>query len=254
LKTAVVVPTLGARIGLLEQSLRSIRQSGNVHICVVAPGNFDYSGLKAAGLLDQFVIDPMEGLPNAINRAFSEVPKSVRYISWLGDDDLLKVDSIELVEKVLDSNEHINFVYGYCEYIDIHNRVIAINKSGKIARLILRFGPCLIPQPGSLIRRSAFDQIGGLNTGYKLAFDFDLFLNLNKNGKLKSVPFTLSSFRWHSDSLSVSSRLASVNEASRTRIEHLPSHVKSFAPIWEYPIKKMTYYAGIILNKRVILD
>ena len=254
MKTAVVVPTLGVRIDLLVQSLRSIRDSGNVHICVVAPGNFDYSGLMAAGLLDQFVHDPMEGLPNAINKAFFEIPKSVEYISWLGDDDLLKANSIELVENVLDSNDQINFVYGFCEYIDINNRVIGINKSGNVARLLLRFGPCLIPQPGSLIRRSAFDQIGGLNTGYKLAFDFDLFLNLRKIGKSKSVPSILSSFRWHNDSLSVSSRLASVNEASRTRIEHLPSHVKPFAPIWEYPIKKMTYYAGIFLNKKVNLD
>jgi GT2 family glycosyltransferase len=115
----------------------------------------------------------------------------------------------------------------------------------------LRFGPQLIPQPGALYNRAVFEQIGGLNTKYQLAFDFDLFYSLSKVGKTVFVPSVLAKFRWHPYSLSVSKRRQSVDEASQVRISHLPKALRGISFIWEFPVRSATYWAGIWANSRV---
>ena len=92
---AVVVPTLGQRPDYLIECLRSIRAAGNGLICIVAPNSADLSEAESLDLIDQRVDDPKMGLPAAINFGFKSLPSKIKFITWLGDDDLL---------------EHINFV------------------------------------------------------------------------------------------------------------------------------------------------
>jgi GT2 family glycosyltransferase len=108
----------------------------------------------------------------------------------------------------------------------------------------LRFGPDLIPQPGALFRRSAFEAVGGLNSEFGWAFDFDLFIRLSKLGKLQFMNQTMAQFRWHPESLSVEHRKHSVAEASKVRISHLPSWIRPISFIWEYPVRQATLIAG----------
>jgi hypothetical protein len=125
-----------------------------------------------------------------------------------------------------------------------------VNKSGRWASLLLHFGPDLIPQPGALFTRSAFEKAGGLSNSYHWAFDFDLLLNLKKIGKLRFINKTLAGFRWHPESLSVEYRTMSVAEASKVRISHLPAFLKPVSFVWEYPVRKATLLAGNRITKK----
>jgi GT2 family glycosyltransferase len=95
-----------------------------------------------------------------------------------------------------------------------------------------------------LFRRSAFEQVGGLAKIYDWAFDFDLLLKLKKSGKLRFINMTLSSFRWHPQSLSVEYRAISVAEASKVRVSHLPALLRPFSFLWEWPVRTATLIAG----------
>jgi GT2 family glycosyltransferase len=240
----IVVPTLGRRTDYLKQCLQSIRAAGDAHICLVAPKDFDFQPLISSGLADQFVVDPAEGLSEAINNGFAELPIEVEYINWLGDDDLLAPASLNETAQVLDSNPATVLVYGACDYVDPNGKVVWANKSGQWASPLLHFGPDLIPQPGALFRRSAFEQVGGLSKTYDWAFDFDLLLKLKKKGKLRFINKTLASFRWHPESLSVEFRTMSVAEASKVRVSHLPALLRPVSCLWEHPVKKATLIAG----------
>jgi hypothetical protein len=88
--TAVVVPTLGQRPDYLFESLSSIRAAGESLICIVAPSSADLSEIESAGLIDTRVDDPKTGLPAAINHGFSSLSSNIKFITWLGDDDLLE--------------------------------------------------------------------------------------------------------------------------------------------------------------------
>lgn len=246
----IVVPTLGKRPDYLEKCLKSIRGAGDAYICIVAPEKFDKNAYTDTGLVDQFVPDPGQGVSNAINAGFTSLPPQIEFINWLGDDDLLEKGSLEFALSELVANPETVMVFGACNYIDPLGKVVWTNKSGQWASPLLHFGPDLIPQPGALYRRSAFAQIGGLSDKYDWAFDFDLFLNLKRIGKLKYLNRTLSSFRWHPQSLSVEFRKKSVHEASLVRVSHLPKFLKSISWLWEHPVRTATLFAGNRLTSR----
>jgi GT2 family glycosyltransferase len=249
---AVVVPTLGQRPDYLIECLKSIRAAGNGIICLVAPHSADLSEVESLGLIDQRVDDPKTGLPAAINFGFQSLLSNIRYIAWLGDDDLLEPDSLKVTSIVLRKELKTSAVFGGCHYIDPQGNRILTNMSGRWAVPLISFGPDLIPQPGSLMRRSVFESFGGLRTDLGWAFDVDLFINLKKNGKVKYLKQPLASFRWHPESLSVGQRDGSVREASQVRVQYLPKVIKPLSIVWEPALRWATKRAGTALNNRVL--
>jgi glycosyltransferase involved in cell wall biosynthesis len=243
-RVGIVVPTLGERPDYLQKCLRSIRAAGEAHILIIAPSSFDPSSVKSLNLADSVVLDDSKGLPAAINKGIRELPNEVEFVNWLGDDDLLTPHSLQISVSQLDDNQGTLMVFGSCDYIDDSGIVIWVNASGQWTVPLLRFGPDLIPQPGALFRRTAFDAVDGLNDTLGWAFDFDLFIRLSKLGKLKFVDRTLGRFRWHPESLSVEHRKRSVYEASKVRVSHLPSFLRPISFIWEYPVRQATLIAG----------
>lgn len=241
----IVVPTLGKRLEYLRQCLESIRAAGEAHILLVAPDSFDAKKVLPPELFDQVVFDPGSGLSAAINLGVDSLPPSVDLINWLGDDDLLTEGSITTAARELEVSPDVIMVFGSCDYIDERGTVVWKNKSGQWAVPLLRFGPDLIPQPGSLFRREAFSRAGKLKSKYDWAFDFDLFIGLSKLGKLKFLNQTLAQFRWHPESLSVEFRKKSVREASQVRFSHLPKLLRPISMLWEYPVRQATLIAGI---------
>jgi GT2 family glycosyltransferase len=247
-KVGIVVPTLGKRPEYLEQCLNSISKAVDdgspAFVVLVSPSNFDASKYLAEGTVNLSVPDNGLGLADAINSGFSAMPSQIEYINWLGDDDLLPPGSLSITSSYLDKNPRSVLVFGSCDYIDGAGNVVWRNGSGPHAVPLLRFGPDLIPQPGALFRKNAFWEVGGLDTKYAWAFDFDLMIKLSKVGKLSYLDTTLSSFRWHPESLSVEHRRQSVSEASAVRVTHLPPILRLFSALWEFPVREATLIAG----------
>lgn len=248
--TAVVVPTLGQRPEYLGLSLQSIRDAGDAYILMVAPAAFDTASLIADGLIDEKVDETGTTLPDAINQGFAALPAEIRYIAWLGDDDILRPGSLVKTTEFLENHPKSAVVYGSCDYIDESGARLWTNRSGAWAAPLLRVGPDLIPQPGSLFRRSAFVSTGGLRTDLGWAFDLDIFLRLAKFGRLSYLRTTLAAFRWHAESLSVGQRGDSVREASQVRKEFLPTWLRPLSAIWEMPVRWATTRAGDFVGGR----
>lgn len=250
-KTGIVVPTLGTRPEFLDQCLRSIRTAGECFVLVVVPKGTNLSRHISAGLIDKVVDDQGNGLAAAINHGIGELPKEIRYVNWLGDDDQLVENTIKNCESALEFESSATFTFGGCEYISDDGDILWVNKSGNWAPTLLRFGPDLIPQPGALIRREAFNSVGGLNPDYKFAFDLDLFIKLTKLGKAKFQRATLARFRWHQQSLSVAERRKAVVEASSIRVSYLPIWLRPFSIIWETGVRWLTYRAARIVERKL---
>lgn len=249
-KIGIVVPTIGTRPEFLPQALKSIRDAGDAYILLVAPKTFDPTPYQH--LINQFEVEPAPSLPAAINHGINKLPEGIEYVNWLGDDDLLMPGSISKTANVLSNNPKIGLVFGKCDYIDPAGKLIWTNQSGPWAVPLLRVGPDLIPQPGALFRRSLFNEVGQLDTNYSWAFDFDLFIKLTKHHKARYLNESLASFRWHPNSLSVLQRKASVNEASQVRKSHLPRFIRRISTLWELPVQKATYSAGLRLSNKSI--
>jgi len=249
-KSGIVVPSLGNRMLFLKNCLESIALSPNTYVVFVAPADVAESIENCGELIDLVVKDPGVGLAEAINIGIRALPSSIQYCSWIGEDDLMEQGSIEHCEELLDTNSEAVMIFGGCKYINFEGRTIGVNKSGQWAVPLLRFGPCLIPQPGSLFRRKVFEQIGGLDSNFGWAFDFDMFIRFSKLGKLIHTKKTLASFRWHINSLSVGQRYKSVSEASLVRKRYLPKSLVKISILWESPVKFLTLHAGRFVSFR----
>jgi hypothetical protein len=245
----IVVPTIGQRPEYLPLALQSIRDAGNAFVLLIGNEDFDPQPLKAAGLIDQYLEEQDTALAAKINFGFRSFPENIKYLKWLSDDDLLTPGALDIALTRIKQSDQPVLVFGGCEYIDAKGKRIFVNRSGKWAVPLLRFGPQLIPQPGALFRRDAFEKIGGLNQSFSWAFDFELFLSLSETGRVAFVDQVLSQFRWHSGSLSVLKRAEVVKEASQIRVSHLPKILKPVSFLWEYPVRVATYLAGTPVSR-----
>ena len=245
---AIVVPTMGLRMDYLHQSLTSLRESGAGLLCIVSPKDVDLEELKSAKLFDLRIDDAGDGLVNAINKAFVALPEHIKFISWLGDDDLVAKDSLYNARQVMETNPNVVAVVGICDYIGSRGERILTNRAGSLGVRILSWGPNLVPQPGSLFRRSAFNEIGCLDPEYPLAFDFDLFLKLRKIGDIEFLNQKIASFRWHGTSLSVSQRRLAVLEASRIRRRNRSKPVAMLSLVWEPAVIVFTLLVANVVN------
>ena len=248
-RIGIIVPTLGSRPEYLLQALTSIRDAGECFIVIVAPSQANVEKILDRKLFDDLVEDPMQGLVLAINTGVQALPQQIEYFNWLGDDDTLTPNSLSMSSAPFDDDFEIVCVFGKCQYMNQDGLPIYENRSGRFAVPLLKFGPQLIPQPGALFRRTSFNKVGGLDPNYKCAFDLDLLIKLKRIGKIHYIPHQLSSFRWHSDSLSVRSRSVSVSEAREIREKALPWFSRIFSPVWEVPLGRLIYFAGTVLTK-----
>lgn len=253
-RVGIIVPTIGGRPEYLPLALQSIRDAideGGVHVILVGNPGFDAKAFLKSGLIDEYLDEPGPGLAAKINFGLRALPEDIEYFNWLGDDDLLTPGSLSAALNRIQQPDKPVLVYGGCEYIDHTGKSLWNQKSGQWAVPLLRFGPQLIPQPGALYRRDAFERVGGLSTDFGWAFDFQLFLSLSKIGKAAYLPQTLANFRWHPGSLSVGRRRESVAEASAVRKSHLPSWLRAISELWEWPVRQATYWAGVRLSRKL---
>ena len=248
----IVIPTLGDRPEYLEESIASIRRGGDSYILIVRPIKAKSIDENLTDKVDSIIDDPGTGLARAINEGIRNFPAEIQFVSWLGDDDRLTTQSLSKASRTLEIESSAVFVFGQCQYIDGAGNPLWLNKSGKWTELLMLYGPQLIPQPGSLFRRSSFEQVGGLDESLKWAFDLDLFLKLRKVGKFGFLKEPLAEFRWHDGSLSVGSRQGSVDEASKVRRRHLPQGIKLASVVWEPLLRKIILFAGQRMSKRIL--
>lgn len=211
------------------------------------------SDLLADGLVDQILQDdPTLDLPQKINRAFSHIPKSVRYINWLGDDDIVAARTVEKMAEIMDSDPGVALVFGDLDYIDSEGLVLARNRLGRFSSVALGWLPQRIGQPATLYRREFFDRVGGLQAGLTHAFDMDLFLKLKKLGTFRYFSQHAASWRWHPGSLTVKNRGKSVREGSEARIRAATPGLHAFCVnLTERAVRPMTLAVGMVFDRKL---
>ena len=249
-RVLIVVPTLGRRMDYLQRTLASIRmQSVPADIVVVTPR----AAVEARALAHDVgvgVLDDPGGLSAAINVGIALAEDHHEYVNWLGDDDTLTKGSLAAVSAALDANREASVAFGQCLYVEEDDNPLWVSQAGRAAPWILPWGPDLVPQPGMLIRREAWQAVGGLDESLRFAMDLDLLLKLKRWGPLVSVPRIVSTFRWHAESLTVSDRTASLAESEAVKRRYLPNFLLPVAPAWEAPVRWATRRAATTVSDR----
>ncbi|WBM79376.1 glycosyltransferase [Cryobacterium breve] len=213
----MVIPTLGTRPTWLRGTLDSIfGQIGvDIQVVIVTPRPDEVTKI-AIGTPARVFASDTPGISAAVNEGWAEL-RDATYLAWLGDDDLLAPGSLQISQMALGRNDMASATYGNVRYIDAENETLFVTHPGRIARAYLPWGKDLVPQPGSLFRRTAIDAVGGLDTSLRYAMDFDIFLKLRTVGPLLYLPTEVAAFRLHPGSITGANRSSVEAEEVRAR-------------------------------------
>ena len=151
------------------------------------------------------------GQAAAINEGIAK--GTAAYVGWLNSDDLLLSGGLKRLVDVRDRHRIAPAAYG-----KVWNHVEATGARRPVwvepfskTRLALR---CIVSQPGALIRRSAWDAVGGLDESLRMAIDYDLWWRLYKNfAPLEFVDEFVALNRDHADTKTNTQRQLHYREA-----------------------------------------
>ena len=242
MQTRIIVATLGER-NTLKQTLKSIaiQNITDLEVKIVIPkGKADYLNQIAteANLKNyEIIVDEGRGLSAAINQGFS-TEGDFEFFGWINDDDELTTNSLSRSINFLISNINKSAVIGNLGYLSSKSNKIITNKVSKINLIVSKIGPNVIPQPGSLIRKSAFSGQLPLNENYKYAMDLDMWLRILANGQIGIIKESQALMNWHSDSITISNRKNASIEAFRIRCRNAQNIIiKSLVVIFYIPTR-----------------
>ena len=249
----VVLPTLGTRNDRLRRALDSIdqqRQDISLTVALVVPR--DATEARAIGTEYGAVIvdDPGRGMSAAMNAGRSAATTE-RATIWLGDDDAYEPGGLATLFRLMFSTPNAVVAYGGCRYVDDAGRQLWMSQAGPLAKVLIGFGPNLIPHPAAMIRLDVLESVGGYDESLRLVMDLDVFLKLKKRGRFVSTQTPVASFGWHPDSLTVAGRVASEKEARAVKRRHLPAPLRPLSWLWEWPVAWASRVAATALNRRV---
>ena len=251
MRTRIIVATLGER-NTLKQTLKSIaiQNINDLEVKIVIPkGKADYLNQVATEVNlgnYQLIVDEGRGLSAAINQGFS-TEGDFEFFGWINDDDELTTNSLSRSINFLISNSSKNAVIGNLGYLISKSKKIITNKVSKINLFISKIGPNIIPQPGSLIRKSAFGNQQLLNEKYKYAMDLDMWLRILTKGQIGIIKESQALMNWHSDSITISNRKKASIEAFQIRYRNAQNIIiKSLVVIFYIPTRMLSSWISKI--------
>jgi glycosyltransferase involved in cell wall biosynthesis len=217
----VIVATLGNRPSLRE-TLVSINDQKieGLEVKIVVPDDQILNVMKLAeevGLSNyQLIQDPGKGFSAAINQGFA-AKGDFNYFCWINDDDKLAEGSLNRSVNILEKDPDSQAVVGSLGYLLGNKSRRITNRVSKLTFITSKIGPNIIPQPGSLIRRSVIKNDVPLNENYKYAMDLDLWLKILNLGKIRTIKEIQAFMHWHAGSITISNRSEATSEAFQIR-------------------------------------
>ncbi|MDM9384718.1 glycosyltransferase [Chlorogloeopsis sp. ULAP01] len=140
-----------------------------------------------------------QGATRSLKDAFSMTTGT--YVGWVDSDDILAPTALLETAAVLDANPEIGLVYTDYIVIDENNKVIASGKRCKIPYCKDRILVDFMTFHFRLIRRSVFEQAGGIDESCQLVQDYDICLRLSEVTQVQHLQQPLYYYRQHPQSI-----------------------------------------------------
>jgi glycosyltransferase involved in cell wall biosynthesis len=179
-------PTIRETVAAAQDQTES-----NVEIVVVDDGSHDNGAEIVLELAQQdprivLVRQGNQGPEGARNRGgrCARAP----YLCFLDQDDLVSKTKVETQAAILDARQHVDLVYSRVyAFMDVDKtatRRIAIPEDPNAIVEFMLTGQGGFPPAAALLRRSAFERVGGFEYGFPVAEDYHFFVKLALSGSV----------------------------------------------------------------------
>jgi glycosyltransferase involved in cell wall biosynthesis len=183
-KVSVVVPCYN-QDRFLGEAIESVLSQGytGFEIIVVDDGSKDGTQEVAAGYAKEnsrvrLISQENRGLAAARNRGLAEARGE--YVVFLDSDDRLVGEALEVGVRELEAHPECAFVSGICRKITADGCVVPGWEQFRVMDdpYLELLRSCPVYVPAVMYRRSVFDAVGGFDTSYRAAEDYDLYYRI----------------------------------------------------------------------------
>ena len=204
-KISVIVPSYNQGIYLAE-TIESIidQEYPNCELIVIDGGSTDNSVEiieKYQKHIDFWVSEPDHGQCDALIKGFNRATGDI--FCWLCSDDKYLPGTLKIIAENFQSNPTIDLVYGDTDYLYPDGSLVKKPRISYHYQTMLRAFN-IIAQPSSFFRARIYRQIGGLDPSLDFAMDYDLFIRFGPKLNCLQLKKSLSLYRLHPSSKTVS--------------------------------------------------
>jgi glycosyltransferase involved in cell wall biosynthesis len=202
LKISVVTPSFN-QVAFLAQTMGSVLgQTGcDPEYVVQDGGSTDGSTQlirRESSRLSTWSSERDSGQADAIAKGFAKTAGAPEdLMAWINSDDFYLPGALAFVASYFARHPEVDVLYGHRIVVDESSREIARWFLPPHHHEVLRLYD-FVPQETLFWRRRIWDQVGGLDSSFQFAMDWDLLLRFQTAGaKIVRVPYFLACFRVH---------------------------------------------------------
>jgi len=225
MRISIVTPVLNGMPWLPETVDSVAAQRGDVDVehLVRDGGSTDGSRewlASHAALGYQVALEKDSGQTDALAVGFDHATGEV--FGWLNADDVLAPGALKRVAEAFAAHPEAVIVSGSCLLVGPEGAILgAIPTPPRPEFDQLLRHPTNLAQPATFFRADAYRKVGGLNRGYDLAMDVDLWFRLASVGPVVLLrDVVLAQFRLHPNAKSVVAAAAASREDLSIRRRH----------------------------------
>lgn len=196
-----VITAVYNRVGTIREAVESVQtQSHNDVEHIIIDGASTDGTLEVLSLClsmsTRLLSEKDKGIYDALNKGLRLASGDI--VGFMHSDDFFADSSVLAEVANAFSDPEVMAVYGDLQYVDKvdTDRVIRHWKSGVFTPERLRFG-WMPPHPTLYVRRSVVEKLGGFDTSFKIAADYDSVLRYFSSAsfKVKYIPRVLVKMR-----------------------------------------------------------
>ena len=207
-KITIAIPTYN-RPQFLQQAIQSCMEQiyKNFEIVIVDDG----SEYNVEDIVKQFNDPRIRFIKNSKNMGRSYTRNRCveyaqgEYILWLDDDDVLLSDTLINYVRLLNNYDDIDVVYGKLKILEGERLFIDpfdyYANSLQLANALLLEG-CRIPNPGTMVKKSIYEQYGGYDTRFLRAQDYEFWSRIALDVTFKKCDKVVVEYRIHENNIS----------------------------------------------------
>ncbi len=196
---SIVTPSFN-QARFLEAAIQSVLSQNypRLEYIIVDAGSTDGSVeiiKRYENRLAWWISEPDKGQTDALNKGFARAHGEI--FAWLNSDDTYQSGALAAAAKLMLESPQFGLIYGDANYINEAGQTIGRFPAAQTDYRRLRQGYVHVPQQAAFFRGDMWRKLGPLDESYYFAMDYDLWLRIAGQAKVKYVPQTWANFRLH---------------------------------------------------------